>query len=151
MKKFVFAVVIAMNLALSAQAKDILEIAIETGYFETLIKALGEADLLDTLRGKGPFTHFAPNEEAFAKIPQADLEALLKDKAKLTAILTYHLVPGKIMAVDITAGKVRTVQGSDLTIVSNYGIQVDKANITIVDITADNGVIHAIDAVVIPK
>jgi uncharacterized surface protein with fasciclin (FAS1) repeats len=107
--------------------------------------------LVDTLKGKGPFTVFAPTDEAFAKIPKADLEALLKDKAKLTSILTYHVVSGKVMAADVKAGKVKTVQGSELTVSTSMGVMVDNAKVTKTDIAADNGVIHVIDSVIMPK
>jgi uncharacterized surface protein with fasciclin (FAS1) repeats len=107
--------------------------------------------LIDTLKGKGPFTVFAPTDAAFAKIPEADLDALLKDKAKLTAVLTYHVVPGKVMAADVKAGKVKTVQGSEITITTMGGVMVDKAKVTATDIVADNGVIHVIYSVIMPK
>jgi len=121
------------------------------GNFKTLAAALTAAGLIDTLKGKGPFTVFAPTDEAFAKIPKADLDALLKDKAKLTAVLTYHVVPGKVMAKDVKAGKVKTVQGSELTISTTGGVKVDNATVVKTDIGADNGVIHVIDSVIIPK
>jgi uncharacterized surface protein with fasciclin (FAS1) repeats len=107
--------------------------------------------LVETLKGKGPFTVFAPTDEAFAKIPKADLDALLKDKAKLTAVLTYHVVPGKVMAKDVKAGKVKTVQGSELTVATMGGVTVDNAKVIKTDIAASNGVIHVIDTVVLPK
>jgi uncharacterized surface protein with fasciclin (FAS1) repeats len=116
-----------------------------------LATALTAAGLIDTLKGKGPFTVFAPTDAAFAKIPKADLDALLKDKAKLTAVLTYHVVPGKVMAADVKAGKVKTVQGSEITITTMGGVMVDKAKVTATDIVADNGVIHVIDTLIIPK
>ena len=94
---------------------------------------------------------FAPTDEAFAKIPKADLDALLKDKAKLSAVLTYHVVAGKVMAADVKAGKVKTVQGSDLTVTTSGGVMVDKAKVVKTDIVADNGVIHVIDTVIMPK
>ena len=119
MKKVLIATVLSMGLALSVQAKDIVETAVAAGNFKTLATALGAAGLVDTLKGKGPFTVFAPTDEAFAKIPKADLDALLKDKAKLTSVLTYHVVTGKVMAADVKPGKVKTVQGSDLTITTN--------------------------------
>ena len=97
------------------------------------------------------FTVFAPTDAAFAKIPKADLDALLKDKAKLTAVLTYHVVAGKVMAADVKAGKVKTVQGSELTVSTTGGVMVDKAKVTATDIVADNGVIHVIDSVIMPK
>jgi uncharacterized surface protein with fasciclin (FAS1) repeats len=137
--------------ALSVQAKDIVDTAVANGNFKTLAAALTAAGLIDTLKGPGPFTVFAPTDAAFAKIPKADLDALLKDKAKLTAVLTYHVVPGKVMAKDVKAGKVKTVQGSELTITTAGGVMVDNAKVTATDVAADNGVIHVIDTVVIPK
>ena len=122
------------------------------GSFKTLATALGAAGLVDTLKGKGPFTVFAPTDEAFAKIPKADLDALLKDKAKLTAVLTYHVVPGKVMAKDVKAGQVKTVQGSNITISTSSGnVSVNNAKVVKTDIVADNGVIHVIDTVIMPK
>jgi uncharacterized surface protein with fasciclin (FAS1) repeats len=137
--------------ALSAQAKDIVDTAVAAGNFKTLATALTAAGLIDTLKGKGPFTVFAPTDAAFAKIPKADLDALLADKAKLTAVLTYHVVPGKVMAKDVKAGNVKTVQGGDLTVATMGGVMVNNAKVTATDIVADNGVIHVIDTVVIPK
>lgn len=151
MKKTLIASVLALGVAFSAQAKDIVDTAVAAGSFKTLATALTAAGLVDTLKGKGPFTVFAPTDEAFAKIPKADLEALLKDKAKLTAVLTYHVVPGKVMAADVKAGKVKTVQGSELTVTTMGGVKVDNANVVKTDIMADNGVIHVIDSVVTPK
>jgi uncharacterized surface protein with fasciclin (FAS1) repeats len=151
MKSFLIASVLAFGLSVSAQAKDIVDTAVGAGNFKTLAAALTAAGLVDTLKGKGPFTVFAPTDEAFAKIPKADLDALLKDKAKLTSILTYHVVSGKVMAADVKAGKVKTVQGSEITISTTAGVKVDNANVIKTDITADNGVIHVIDSVVMPK
>ena len=151
MKKTFIATCLALGLALSAQAKDIVDTAVAAGSFKTLATALGAAGLVDTLKGKGPFTVFAPTDEAFAKIPKADLDALLKDKAKLTAVLTYHVVAGKVMAADVKAGKVKTVQGSELTVTTAGGVMVDKAKVVKTDIVADNGVIHVIDTVIMPK
>ena len=151
MKKILIASVVAFGMTLSAQAKDIVDTAVAAGSFKTLATALGAAGLVDTLKGKGPFTVFAPTDEAFAKIPKADLDALLKDKAKLTAVLTYHVVPGKVMAADVKAGKVKTVQGSELTITTSNGVMVNNAKVIKTDIVADNGVIHVIDTVLMPK
>lgn len=131
--------------------KDIVDTAVAAGQFKTLATALQAAGLVETLKGKGPFTVFAPTDEAFAKIPKADLDALLKDKAKLSAVLTYHVVSGKVMAKDVKAGKVKTVQGSELTIGTTGGVTVDSAKVTKTDIAASNGVIHVIDTVVMPK
>jgi uncharacterized surface protein with fasciclin (FAS1) repeats len=150
MKKLLISSVLALA-ALGAQAKDIVETAVAAGDFKTLATALGAAGLVDTLKGKGPFTVFAPTDAAFAKIPKADLDALLKDKAKLTAVLTYHVVPGKVMAADVKAGAVKTVQGSNLTVTTAGGVKVNNANVVKTDIAASNGVIHVIDTVVIPK
>ena len=149
MKKFLIAGTIALA-AISAQAKDIVDTAVAAGNFKTLATALGAAGLIDTLKGKGPFTVFAPTDEAFAKIPKADLDALLKDKAKLTSVLTYHVVAGKVLAKDIKPGKVKTVQGSDLTLATTGGVTVDGAKVTAANVMADNGVIHVIDAVLMP-
>ena len=137
--------------ALSAQAKDIVETAVGAGNFKTLAAALTAAGLVDTLKGPGPFTVFAPTDAAFAKIPKAALDALLADKAKLTAVLTYHVLGAKVMAADVKAGKVATVQGSELTISTAGGVTVDRAKVTATDIGADNGVIHVIDTVLMPK
>ena len=151
MKKSLIAILLATVLVMSAQAKDIVDTAVDAGSFKTLATALGAAGLVETLKGQGPFTVFAPTDEAFAKIPKADLEALLKDKAKLTAVLTYHVVPGKVMAADVKAGKVKTVQGSDISVTTKNGVMVNKAKVIKTDIVADNGVIHVIDTVIMPK
>ena len=151
MKKILIASIVAFGITVSAQAKDIVDTAVAAGSFKTLAAALGAAGLVDTLKGKGPFTVFAPTDEAFAKIPKADLEALLKDKTKLTSILTYHVVSGKVMAADVKAGKVKTVQGSELTVSTSMGVMVDNAKVIKTDIAADNGVIHVIDSVIMPK
>jgi uncharacterized surface protein with fasciclin (FAS1) repeats len=136
---------------LSVQAKDIVDTAVSAGNFSTLVTAIKAAGLVDTLKGKGPFTVFAPTDEAFAKIPKANLDALLADKAKLSGVLTYHVVPGRVMAKDVKAGSVKTVQGSALTISTKDGVMVDGAKVIKTDIVTDNGVIHVIDAVVMPK
>lgn len=151
MKKTLIASLITIGAMTSAYAKDIVDTAVAAGNFKTLATALTAAGLVDTLKGPGPFTVFAPTDEAFAKVPKADLDALLKDKAKLTAVLTYHVVPGKVMAKDVKAGQVKTVQGSMLTISTTGGVMVDKAKVTATDIAADNGVIHVIDTVIMPK
>jgi uncharacterized surface protein with fasciclin (FAS1) repeats len=149
--KHVIAAVALCSAAFTAQAKDIVDTAVAAGNFKTLAAALQAAGLVDTLKGKGPFTVFAPSDEAFAKIPKADLDALLKDKAKLTAVLTYHVVSGAVMAKDVKAGKVKTVQGSELSLGTTGGVTVDNAKVVKADIVADNGVIHVIDSVVLPK
>jgi uncharacterized surface protein with fasciclin (FAS1) repeats len=150
MKKYIAIATVALTSSF-AQAADIVDTAVAAGSFKTLATALTAAGLIDTLKGPGPFTVFAPTDEAFAKVPKADLDALLKDKAKLTAVLTYHVVPGKVMAKDVKAGKVKTVQGSEMTISTSSGVMVDGAKVVKTDIAADNGVIHVIDSVIIPK
>lgn len=151
MKKSIIAAVIAAGVAFSVQAKDIVDTAVGAGNFTTLVTALKAAGLVDTLKGPGPFTVFAPTDAAFAKVPKDDLDALLKDKAKLTSVLTYHVVPGKVMAADVKPGMVKTVQGSSLTVSTSNGVMVDQAKVTATDIVADNGVIHVIDSVIMPK
>lgn len=149
-KHFLAAAVIALA-SLSAQAADIVDTAVAAGNFKTLTTALTAAGLVDTLKGPGPFTVFAPTDEAFAKIPKADLDKLLANKAKLKSVLTYHVVSGKIMSADIKPGKVKTVQGSDVTITTAGGVKVNNAKVVAADVAADNGVIHAIDTVLMPK
>jgi uncharacterized surface protein with fasciclin (FAS1) repeats len=157
MKKVFSSALIASTLiagslfTMSAKAADIVDTAVAAGSFKTLATALQAAGLIDTLKGKGPFTVFAPTDAAFAKIPKADLDALLKDKAKLQAVLTYHVVAGKVMAKDVKAGNVKTVQGSDITISTANGVMVNNAKVVTTDVAADNGVIHVIDTVILPK
>jgi len=135
-----------------ALAADIVDTAVSAGSFKTLVIALQEAGLVTTLKGKGPFTVFAPSDEAFAKLPPGTLDALLKDKQKLAAVLTYHVVPGKVMAADVKTGEVKTVQGQSLAVVkSGAGVSVNNAKVVKADVGADNGVIHVIDAVLLPK
>jgi uncharacterized surface protein with fasciclin (FAS1) repeats len=132
--------------------KNIVETAIEAGSFKTLVTAVQAAGLVDTLIGTGPFTVFAPTDEAFAKIPKETLEAVLADKVKLTSILTYHVVSGKVMAKDVVGlTSARTVQGSDIKIDSSNGVMVNNANVVKTDIECSNGVIHVIDAVLMPN
>jgi uncharacterized surface protein with fasciclin (FAS1) repeats len=152
MKKTLIATAMTIGLTAQAWAADIVDTAVSAGSFNTLVTAVKAAGLVDTLKGKGPFTVFAPTDEAFAKIPKADLEALLKDKEKLTAVLTYHVVPGKVMAADVKPGEVKTVQGNSLMVQAKDGaVSVDGAKVLKTDIGASNGVIHVIDSVVIPK
>jgi uncharacterized surface protein with fasciclin (FAS1) repeats len=148
-KLFIAASLVAASLAV--QAKDIVDTAVAAGSFKTLATALQAAGLVETLKGPGPFTVFAPTDAAFAKIPKADLDALLKDKAKLTAVLTYHVVPGRVMAKDVKAGSVKTVQGGMLTLGTTGGVTVNNAKVVQADVVASNGVIHVIDTVVMPK
>lgn len=139
-----------------AAAKDIIDTAVAAGSFKTLATALTEAGLIETLKGAGPFTVFAPTDDAFAKIAKKDLDALLKDKKKLAAVLTYHVVAGKVMAADVVkmkdGSKVKTVEGREFTLGLKDGkVTVDGANVTKTDIEASNGVIHVIDTVIMPK
>lgn len=148
---------LAAGLALAsvaAQAQDIVDVASKNGNFTTLVKAVQAAGLVDTLKGKGPFTVFAPTDAAFAKLPAGTVEDLLKpeNKQKLVGVLTYHVVPGKVMAKDVKSGPAKTVQGSNLTLKAEGGkVMVDNATVTTADVAASNGVIHVIDTVVLPK
>ena len=140
--------------AKAAPAKpDIVATAIKAGSFKTLATALEAAGLVETLQGKGPFTVFAPTDEAFAKLPEGTVEALLKDKKKLSDVLTYHVVPGKVMAADVVKLKeAKTVQGQNVKVtVADGKVKVDNANVVKTDIECGNGVIHVIDAVILPK
>ena len=131
---------------------NIIDTAVAAGSFKTLAAALTAADLVTTLKGAGPFTVFAPTDDAFAKVPKEKLDALLKDKVALTKILTYHVVSGKVMAKDVKAGLCKTVESSSFAItVSDGKVKVDNANVIKTDIVADNGVIHVIDTVLMPK
>lgn len=151
MKKILAATAIAFACS-SAYAADVVDTAIASGNFKTLVTALKAAGLVDTLKGTGPFTVFAPNDAAFAKIPKDQLDALLKDKAKLTKILTYHVVPGKMMSSAIQTKSQKTVEGASLNLTNTNGkVMVDQANVIQADIVADNGVIHVIDIVLQPK
>ena len=150
MKKFLAISALALA-AVTAQAKDIVDTAVAAGDFKTLVAAVQAAGLVDTLKGKGPYTVFAPTDAAFAKIPKADLDALLKDKEKLTAVLLAHVVPATVMSKDVTAGKVKSASGYELTVGTAGGVTVDSAKVTAVDIVADNGVIHVIDTVILPR
>ncbi len=157
LKKTVIATVAAAAFALAslpAKAADIVDTAVSAESFKTLVTAVQAAGLVDTLKGEGPFTVFAPTDEAFAKLPAGTVEDLLKpeNKEKLVAILTYHVVPGKVMAADI-AGKemeVASVQGDTIDVNATSGVMVDGATVTQADIEADNGVIHVIDTVIMP-
>jgi uncharacterized surface protein with fasciclin (FAS1) repeats len=131
---------------------DIVDTAVGAGQFNTLAKALAAAGLVDTLKGKGPFTVFAPTDAAFAKIPPAQLNALLADKAALIKVLTYHVVSGEIVAADVKAGRLKTVEGESLNVTtSSMGVKVNDANVIKTDVMASNGVIHVIDTVVLPN
>lgn len=141
--------------AATTQPQDIVSTAVAAGSFKTLAAALQAAGLVETLQGKGPFTVFAPTDEAFAKLPKGTVEELLKpeNKEKLTAILTYHVVAGQVMAKDVVGlEKAKTVNGQSLTIkVKDGAVSIDNANVVKTDIVCSNGVIHVIDSVVLPK
>lgn len=145
-----FGSIIAISSISAFAAKDIVDTAVSAGSFKTLVTALKAADLVNTLKGKGPYTVFAPTDEAFAKIPKADLDALLANKEMLTAVLTYHVVSGKVMAKDVKAGDVATVNGKTIKITTDGGVLVNTSKVTATDIKASNGVIHVIDTVLMP-
>ena len=151
MKKFFVGATVALSFNF-AHAADIVDTARGAGSFNTLVAAVQAAGLVETLKGPGPFTVFAPTDEAFAKIPKAQLDALLQDKVALTKVLTYHVVPAKVMAADVKPGEVKTVEGSSFNVSATGGkVKVDNANVVKTDVTADNGVIHVIDSVIMPK
>ena len=159
-KTFMFgAAVAAMALStgstVRAQGQDIVDTAVAAGQFKTLAAALTAAGLVPTLKGAGPFTVFAPTDEAFAKLPKGTVEDLLKpeNKAKLTAILTYHVVPGKVMASDVAKmTSAKTVQGGSAKVSTMGGtVMIDQSHVTKADIAASNGVIHVVDTVLMPK
>jgi uncharacterized surface protein with fasciclin (FAS1) repeats len=136
----------------TAPTKNIVETAVEAGSFTTLAAGLKAAGLLETLAGKGPFTVFAPSDDAFKKLPHGALEALLKDKAKLKAVLTYHVAGGHLLAKELKSGDLKTVEGSAVHVtVAGSKVQVNGVHVTQADILASNGVIHVIDAVMLPK
>jgi uncharacterized surface protein with fasciclin (FAS1) repeats len=156
LRKQVLGLGMALVLAVAApavQAADIVDTAVKAGSFKTLTTALKAADLVIVLKGKGPFTVFAPTDEAFAKLPKGTVEDLLKpeNKAKLVKILTYHVVPGEVLAKNIKPGKVKTVEGADLTLkIEDKKVEVNDAYVIKADVVADNGVIHVIDKVLMP-
>jgi uncharacterized surface protein with fasciclin (FAS1) repeats len=130
---------------------DIVDTAINAGSFETLVAAVKAAGLVDTLKGKGPFTLFAPTDDAFAKLPEGTVDKLLKDVPQLKKILTYHVVSGKVMAADVSKMKsAKTVEGSEVKIDASKGVKVNDATVSKADVPADNGVIHIIDTVLMP-
>ena len=163
MSKALVAVVAMLGIAMAANAghhksekkADIVDVAVSAGQFDTLAAALEAADLVSTLKGEGPFTVFAPTDEAFAKLPAGTIEHLLKpeNRDQLTAILTYHVVPGEVYAADVVKlDSATTVNGADITIRANdRGVNVDDARVIKTDIGASNGVIHIIDTVILPR
>lgn len=152
--KFKMTVLLAAAIAFGsvASAADIVDTAV-AGHFDTLVAAVKAAGLVDTLKGSGPFTVFAPTDAAFAKLPPGTLEALLKDPAKLKDILLFHVVSGKVMAADVVKLKgAKTVEGASVMVMANgSAVMIDNANVTKTDIVCDNGVIHVIDTVILPK
>jgi len=138
-----------------AKAKDIVDTAVAAGKFKTLATALTEAELVETLKGKGPFTVFAPTDKAFAKLPEGTIKSLLQpeNKEKLTAILTYHVVPGRVMAADVVGLETaKTVQGGELRVrVEDGKVYINNARVVKTDINTSNGVIHVIDSVLLPE
>jgi uncharacterized surface protein with fasciclin (FAS1) repeats len=131
---------------------DIVDVAVSAGTFKTLVAAVKAAGLVETLKGKGPFTVFAPSDDAFAKLPTGTVEGLLADLPKLKSILTYHVVAGRVTAADVLKlTTAKTVQGQSVTFQTNGGVKVNGANVVTADIKADNGVIHVIDSVILPK
>jgi uncharacterized surface protein with fasciclin (FAS1) repeats len=158
MRKSILALAAAVAIATPAFAgnhgdsKDIVDTAVAAGSFKTLATALQAAGLVETLKGPGPFTVFAPTDEAFAKIPKADLDALIADKAKLTKVLTYHVVPGKVTAAEVVKLKdAKTVEGGLVKFDTSSGVKVNGASVVKADIMASNGVIHVIDSVILPQ
>lgn len=160
LKKALNVTILTLALAVTALAgshggKDIVDTAVGAGSFNTLVAAVKAAGLVETLKGEGPFTVFAPTDEAFSKLPEGTVESLLKpeNKAKLVAILTYHVVPGNVMAADVVKlDKAKTVLGQSVRIKSGSGgVMVDNAKVIKTDIKTSNGVIHVIDSVILPK
>jgi uncharacterized surface protein with fasciclin (FAS1) repeats len=153
MKRFFPLLALAALFSFAASAADIVDTAISAGNFTTLVAAVKAAGLVDTLKGPGPFTVFAPTDAAFAKLPPGTVDALLKDPEKLKNILLFHVVSGKVMAADVVKMKsAKTMQGGSLKIkVSGSKVMVDNANVIKTDIVCDNGVIHVIDTVLMPK
>ena len=150
MKRFVLALSV---LSMSAFGADIVDTAVAAGSFNTLVAAVKAAGLVDTLKGPGPFTVFAPTDDAFAKLPAGTVEGLLKDPEKLKKILLYHVVSGKVMAADVMKMKsAKTVEGQPVKIMAKDGmVMLNNAHVTKTDIVTDNGIIHVIDTVIMPK
>ncbi|QHQ36103.1 fasciclin domain-containing protein [Algicella marina] len=158
LRRTFIATTVALGLSTPAFADghsmDIVDTAVNAGTFSTLVAAVEAAGLVETLKGEGPFTVFAPTDEAFAALPEGTVEGLLQpeNKDQLAAILTYHVIPGKVMSTDISGPmSVATVQGSEVDITTEGGVMVDGATVTTADIEASNGVIHVIDSVIMPQ
>lgn len=152
MKKAILGTFLLLTSATFSFAADIVDTAIAAGSFKTLVSLVQKAGLVDTLKSAGPFTVFAPTDEAFAKVPKATLDMLAANPDKLKAVLTYHVVGGKVMAADVKTGAVKTVNGQSAQLNASGGkVTIDKANVVKADIVTDNGVIHVIDSVILPK
>jgi len=153
MKKMLTVLAFAVLFVTAAPAADIVDTAVSAGNFKTLVKAVQAAGLVDTLKGPGPFTVFAPTDEAFAKLPAGTLESLLANPEQLKKVLLYHVVSGKVMAADVVKLKeAKTAEGSSVKIKAGAGqVMVDNAKVVQTDIACDNGVIHVIDTVILPK
>lgn len=153
MRKILSVIAMAILTVTAVPAADIVDTAVSAGSFKTLVKAVQAAGLVDTLKGPGPFTVFAPTDEAFAKLPAGTLESLLANPEQLKQVLTYHVVSGKVMAADVVKLKeAKTVQGSAAKIkVTGGNVMIDNAKVIKTDIACDNGVIHVIDTVILPK
>ncbi len=151
----VFAALPLLVSSIQVRAQDIVDTAVSAGQFNTLVAAVQAAGLVETLKGEGPFTVFAPTDEAFAALPEGTVETLLQPEnlEQLVAVLTYHVIPGKVMSTDIAGQtlQVESVQGSSLSVDATNGVTVDGANVVAADIETDNGVIHVIDKVVLPQ
>ena len=152
LSKLIAAVAFAATSSIAGAATDIVDTAISAGQFKTLVKAVQEAGLVDTLKGQGPFTVFAPTDAAFAKLPPGTLEALLNNKEKLVEVLTYHVVAGNVKSGDVKPGEVKTVEGQSVRVRTQGGtVMVNNAKVIKTDIIASNGVIHVIDTVLLPN
>lgn len=152
LSKLIAVAAFAVASSVAGAATDIVDTAISAGQFKTLVKAVQEAGLVDTLKGQGPFTVFAPTDEAFAKLPPGTLEALLNNKEKLAQVLTYHVVAGKLKSGDVKPTEVKTVEGQSVRVRNQGGtVMVNNAKVIKTDIMASNGVIHVIDTVLMPN
>lgn len=155
MKRSIAAIASAFTLSIAwspAHASDLVETASTGATFKTFLAAAQTAGVSNTLKNSGPYTVFAPTDSAFNKLPPDTLQTLMKDKEKLAELVNHHIVPGKITVADVKPGKVKTVQGEEVTLTSDNGkVTVDNANVIQSDLMADNGVIHEIDTVILPK
>ena len=144
-----FALLFSCNLA---QAGNLIDTAVSAGTFKTFLASVKAAGLSESLKNQGPFTVFAPSDDAFAKLPRGTMSALLKDKVRLAQLVTHHIVPGKILVAEVRPGALKTIQGDAVTLTSDNGkVTIDGANVTQSDLSADNGVIQSIDMVMLPK